>query len=203
MHVEGNHDRRPAGLSLAGTALIAALSTVFLMLGTFIPVNTIFFTALAAYFIGYSVYKYGLKYGGLQWVACVLLDALLNPDKLNWILYLCFGGYIFFSECIFYIRNRKRNLGGRPDSGSEGGSVDPVRKQLRLQLVLNWGLFNLIYIPVLVFFRGLLFDGEFAVGTLMGGIPGILLLWALGQVGWIIYDKAYRAFFRTIRERKL
>ena len=39
----------------AGTALMAALSTILLLLGTFIPVNTLFFTAMAAYLIGYTI----------------------------------------------------------------------------------------------------------------------------------------------------
>lgn len=165
--------------ALAETALIAALSVVFLLLGTFISVNTLVFTALAAYFIGYSVNKYGMKYGGIQWLVCVLLDFFLNPDKLNWLLYLSLGGYIFLSEFIFCKWNRIRD----------------EKKKMRLQLIYNWILFNIIYIPLLLFFREALFAGEVEGGTLIFVLAG--------QLGWLVYDKAYRVFFRVLRERNL
>lgn len=164
--------------ALAETAVIAALSVVFLLLGTFISINTLVFTALAAYFIGYSVNKYDIKYGGIQLVVCVLLDFFLNPDKLNWVLYLCLGGYIFLSELIFRKWNRAKE----------------EKKKMRLQLIYNWILFNIIYIPLLLFFREALFSGEIKGGTLIFALAG--------QLGWLVYDKAYRVFFRMLRERK-
>ena len=162
---------------MAGTALMAALSTILLLLGTFIPVNTLFFTAMAAYFIGYSINKYGLKYGGIQLAACVLLDLFLNPNKIHWGLYLCFGSYIFLSEVIFLKWNH----------------IGEGKKKLRVQLLFNWILFNGIDIPVLIFFQNLLPDWN-----LPGGIA---VFWVLGQIGWIIYDKAYRAFIGILQER--
>lgn len=165
--------------ALAETALMAALSVVLLLLGTFISVNTLFFTALAAYLIGYSIQKHGLKYGGIQFAACVLLDVFVNPDKFHWILYLCLGGYLLVSEWVFRKANRAQ----------EG------RKKLRRQLIYNWILFNIIYIPLVFFFRELLFAGEIPGGT--------LVLWLAGQIGWLVYDKAYRVFFQVLRERGL
>lgn len=169
--------------ALAETALISALSAILLLMGTFISVNTLFFTALAAYFIGYSINKYRLKYGGIQYVVCVLLDFFLNPDKLHWILYLCLGGYIFLSECVFQKWNR----------------VQGDKKKMRVQLICNWVLFNIIYIPLILFFKTLLL-GEEAVS---GALGSSVLLWVLGQAGWFVYDRAYLVFCRTIRERRL
>lgn len=165
--------------ALAQTALMAALSVVLLLLGTFISVNTLFFTALAAYLIGYSIQKHGMKYGGIQLVVCVLLDVFLNPDKLHWMLYLFLGGYIFLSELIFRKANR----------AEEG------KKKLRRQLIYNWILFNIIYSPLVLFFQEL-----FASGEIPGGTP---VLWLAGQIGWFVYDKAYRVFFQVLRERGL
>lgn len=172
MHL--NHTR-----AAAGTALIAALSTILLLMGTFIPVNTLFFTAMAAYLIGYTISKYGLKYGAAQMVICVLLDFFLNPDKLHWGLYLCLGGYIFLCELVFMKGNR----------------VEEPKKKLRLQLACNWVLFQLIYVPLLLFFRSYFPAFDLPAGT--------FLLWLAGQLGWIVYDKAYRVFIGMLRERKL
>lgn len=166
--------------AIAATAVASALSVVLLMVGTFIAPNTLFFTALAAYLTGYSINKCGLPYGFLQLVVCVLLDIFLNPDKLNWILYLCMAGYIFLSELMF----RKWN------------HVRDEKKKYRVQLICNCILFNMIYIPLL-----LLFKNQFLFGR--GIRAGIAVLWAAGQVGWIIFDRAYCVFFRTIREHRL
>ena len=81
--------------AMAAAALMAALSVVLLLIGVYIPVNTLFFTAMAAYLAGYTINKYGIKYGGAQLVVCALLDMFFIPDKLNWIVYLCLSGYIF------------------------------------------------------------------------------------------------------------
>ncbi len=163
----------------AGTALMAALSTILLLLGTFIPVNTLFFTAMAAYLIGYTISRYGLKYGAAQLVLCVLLDFFLNPDKVHWGLYLCLGGYIFLCELVF----------------AKWNHIEDQKKKLRFQLVCNWGLFQVIFVPILLFFRSFFPMFDMPAGT--------FLLWMAGQLGWIVYDKAYRVFISMLRERKL
>ena len=165
--------------AVAAAAVMSALSVLLLLVGTLISPNTLFFSALAAYLIGYTVNKYGLKYGCAQLVVCVLLDFFVNPNKLNWILYLCLGGYIFVGEAIFQKWNRVRD----------------ERKRFRVQLMCNWILFNMIYIPLLTMCRGLLFSEDVSVG--------FAVLWFAGQVGWFLYDKAYRFFFRTLRDRNL
>ena len=44
---------------MAALAMMAALSMVLILLGTVIPVNTLFFTAAAAYMTGIAVVLYG------------------------------------------------------------------------------------------------------------------------------------------------
>lgn len=173
--------------AIAGTALMSAFSVILLMAGTFVSVNTLFFSALAAYLIGFSVNQYGFRYSGVQLAACTLLDVFLNPDKLNGILYLCLGLYIFLSELIFQKKNH----------------IEDAGKKMRVQLIFNWILFNIIYIPLILFFQQLLFPGGLPGNIKGDSVTGRLVLWAAGQIGWIVYDKAYRVFFRTLRERKL
>ena len=167
---------------IAILGVFAALSTVFTVLGTVISVNTVFFTALAAYLVGYAIFRYGLPAGLMQCVICTLLDAFLNPDKFNFFVYLGFGIYIIFSEFVFQKANKIK---------------DP-KKKMRRQLIYNWILFNIIYIPTVLFFENILIREAAFTGSAQKWI-----LLAVGQVGWWIYDKAYREFFRFLRERKL
>ncbi|MCM1245855.1 MAG: hypothetical protein NC293_09470 [Roseburia sp.] len=173
--------------ALAGVALLSAFSLLLLLLGTFASVNTLFFTAMAAYLVGYSISKYGLSYGGMQLAVCVLLDIFLNPDKFHWFLYLCLGVYIFLSEVSFRKWNR----------------IADLRKKMRVQLIFGWILFNIIYIPVLLFFRKLFFTGSLPGGLSGDSVLGCVVFWLAGQAGWFLYDKAYRVFFKILRERKL
>ncbi len=173
--------------ALAGVSILCALSVLSLLAGTFLAMNTLFFTALAAYLIGYSINQYSLKYGAMQWVVCTVLDFFLNPDKMNWILYVALGGYIVLCEFVFQKWNR----------------IEKIRKKLRVQLFYNWIVFNVIYIPIIVWFRELLL-GENPPEIVQGNsIVTLAILWGLGQIGWLVYDMAYRVFFRAIRERKL
>lgn len=173
--------------ALAGAALISAFSVILLLAGTFISVNTLFFTALAAYLTGYSIYKYGLPYGAMQLAVCVLLDVFLNPQKFHWFLYLCLGMYIFLSEVSFRKWNR----------------IVDIRKKMRVQLIFGWILFNIMYIPMLLFFQNLFFTGSLPGGIGGDSLKGYAVLWLAGQAGWLVYDKAYRVFFKFLRERKL
>lgn len=112
---------------------------------------------------------------------------MLNPDKFHWILYACLGIYIFLSELIF----------------CKGNRVQDIKKKMRVQLIYNWILFNMIYIPLVLFFQNLLFAGTLPGGISGSSLQGMAALWLAGQVGWFLYDKAYRVFCRTLRERKI
>lgn len=74
---------------IAGVGMLSALSVLLLAAGSFVTVNTLFLTALAAYLVGYAIFRYGLPAGLMQCVICTLLDAFLNPDKFN---FFCLSG---------------------------------------------------------------------------------------------------------------
>ena len=67
---------------IARLGVFAALSTVFTVLGTVISVNTVFFTALAAYLLGIIVVRFGIKEGILFYFVCAALDFFVNLDIL-------------------------------------------------------------------------------------------------------------------------
>ena len=83
---------------IAILGVFAALSTVFTVLGTVISVNTVFFTALAAYLLGIIVVRFGIKEGILFYFVCAALDFFVNPDKMHVILYLALAAYILFCK---------------------------------------------------------------------------------------------------------
>ena len=74
---------------IAILGVFAALSTVFTVLGTVISVNTVFFTALAAYLLGIIVVRFGIKEGFFFYFVCVALYFPVIP-----ILYLALAAYI-------------------------------------------------------------------------------------------------------------
>ena len=102
-------------------------------------------------------------------------------------LYLALGSYLIICEWIFRKWNR----------------IVDIRKKMRRQLVYNCIVFNTMYIPVIVLFQEMLL-GEKAKEVLPeNAILCVVILWVLGQIGWLIYDKAYRVFFQTLQRRKL
>ena len=92
---------------IAILGVFAALSTVFTVLGTVISVNTVFFTALAAYLLGIIVVRFGIKEGILFYFVCAALDFFVNPNKMHVILYLALAAYILLSEGIFLLMQKK------------------------------------------------------------------------------------------------
>ena len=92
---------------IAILGVFATLSTVFTVLGTVISVNTVFFTALAAYLLGIIVVRFGIKEGILFYFVCARLDFFVNPDKMHVILYLALAAYILLSEGIFLLMQKK------------------------------------------------------------------------------------------------
>lgn len=173
--------------ALAGVSLLSALSVLLLLTGSYLYVTTLFLTVLAAYLIGYSVHRYGLKYSGMQWILCTILDLCLNPDKMNGLLYLILGGYIYVSEWMFCKWNREQK----------------IQRKMKIQLLWNWILFNVLYVPAIIGFRHLLLHEkvwEMLPGNAVAEI-GILIV--VGQAGWFVYDKAYRVFFWVLRKRNL
>lgn len=153
-------------------AVLAALSTVLTVLGTIISVNTVFFTAAAAFLAGIVLTRYGTGAGMIFYIVCATLDFLVNPDKFHVLLYLCLAGYIVLSELTF------RLLPIKNDKKKEG-----VHRGIRFVI------FALIYLP-LIFFVPRLFVSESILEE--SWLMPVLLLG--GVVGWFLYDIAYGAF---------
>ena len=157
---------------MAMMGVMAALSTVLTVLGTVISVNTVFFTAAAAFLAGVMLTRYGKGAGVLFYVVCAVLDFFLNPDKLHVLLYLGLAGYIVLSELTYSLLR-----------------VEDGRKKEWIHRGIRFGLFAVIYLPLALFLPRLLVNEEILNETWL--LPAILIA---GVVGWVIYDIAYGAF---------
>ncbi len=164
---------------IAVMGVLAALSTVLLVLGTFISVNTLFFTAAASFLAGIVLLRFGKKEGLLFYVVCAVLDFIINPNKVHVLLYLALAGYVVLSELTYsFLRGEEKKA-----------------KEWRHRLV-RFCLFLVIYVPCIIFFPKLFVSGQilqksWIFPALLGG----------GVIGWFLYDIAYAVFKKVLAER--
>ncbi len=153
---------------MAVGGLLLALSVVCMVLGSVIETNTLFLLAAASYFVGIIIREMGLRTGAAFYLAAILLGAIVAPNKFYVLSFAAMGFYILAVEVVFVLL------------GKMTGTVN--RKVLFW--VLKYLVFNLMYIPMLLFFQQLLF-GKSLPGT------WLIVVIALGQAGLWIYDRAY------------
>ena len=154
--------------NMAVGGLLLALSVVCMILGSVIETNTLFLLAAASYFVGIIIREMGLRTGAAFYLAANLLGFIVAPNKFYVLSFAAMGFYILAVEVIFVLLGKMK------------GTVN--RK------ALFWGLkylvFNVMYIPMLLFFQQILF-GKSLTGMWMFGVI------AAGQIGLWIYDRAY------------
>lgn len=174
--------------SMAVLGVMAALSTVLTVLGTYISVNTVFFTAAAAFLVGIAVVEYGPGRGTLFFVVCSLLDFFINPNPLHILLYVVFALYFLVAEGS-YIGLKKRS--GRKKERLHGG----------IRLVV----FLILYVPAVIFLPEL-FVSDTVLERWMDASWFLPVILAAGIPLWLIFDMAYFAvkkevikIFRTVK----
>ena len=146
--------------------LLLALTVVFMALGSIIETSTLFLLAAASFFVGIVVREFGLKTGGAFYLAAVLLGAITAPNKFYVLTFAAMGLYIWGIEAVW------KWLEKHPEMPQ------------RYKVFVKYVIFNVIYIPVVILFRDLLFAQAVSAGITVGVIVG-------GQIGLFIYDKAY------------
>lgn len=153
---------------MAVCGLMLALSVVCMVLGSVIETSTLFLLALASYFTGIVIREFGTGAGGAFWLAAVLLGFILAPNKFYVITFAAMGLYIVAVEFAW------RKI------GKLRGSVS--RK--KIFWIVKYAVFNVLYIPAVLGFQRLLFSEK---------ISGVLLIGVLaaGQIGLLLYDRAY------------
>lgn len=165
--------------TMAILGVLAALSTVLTVLGTVISVNTVFFTAAAAFLAGIVVIRFGMGYGTIFFAVCSVLDFIFNPNKIHLFLYIGFAGYLILSEGSYRVIQKKMGVPG-----------------LWLHRGLRLVFFLVLYLPLICFVPQLLVSEEMMK---MAGFYPVMI--AGGMVAWVVYDFAYGAFKRYFYER--
>lgn len=153
---------------MAFGGLLLALTILCMSLGSLIESNTLFLLAAASYFVGIVIRETGLGTGLAFYAGAVLLGFLITPNKFYVISYAGLGFYILATELAWCLLGRfawKKS----PDA---------------VFWIIKYGIFNLLYLPVVFFFPKLIFAGELGTPVLVGAV-------AAGQAVLFLYDKAY------------
>ena len=148
--------------------LLLALTVVFMALGSIIETSTLFLLAAASFFVGIVVREFGLKTGGAFYLAAVLLGAVTAPNKFYVLTFAAMGVYIWGIEAVW------RWLERHPE----------MIQRYKVFWIAKYVIFNIVYIPVVLIFRELLFGQTVSDGIMAAVIAG-------GQIGLFIYDRAY------------
>lgn len=170
--------------SLAFGGVLLALAVVFMSLGSIIETSTLFLLAAASYFVGIVIREFGLRLGATFYVAAVLLGMITAPNKFYVLTFSAMGFYIWGIEAMWrWLERRSQYRNGRVLFG-----------------VFKFVIFDIMYIPIVIFFRELLFGKEIPSSLFVVIIAG-------GQIGLFLYDKAYEYFqshvWGKFRERML
>ena len=152
------------GLLLAVTVLLIVLSGVF-------EFNTLFLLGAASFGVGIAIRESSIRYGFGFYLAAILLGLILAPNKFYCITFAVMGMYLIIIEYAF---------------DRLTGMKQKINRQ-KLYWLIKYAAFNIMYLPLLFFLPGLIYQGE---------ISGIILMVMLlaGQAVLLVYDMAYRYF---------
>ena len=81
------------GKKVSFLSISVVLCVLFLVIASYIPTNTAFFTLFSTCFVMLSVYEYGISGGIMTYFASALLSFFLAPDKQVWLMFTAFFGF--------------------------------------------------------------------------------------------------------------
>lgn len=156
--------------------LLLALTVVCMALGSIIESGTLFLLAAASFFVGIIFREFGGKTGAAFYVAGVLLGAVLAPNKFYVVTYAALAAYILAVEIVWELL---------------GSWNADVKKKKKVFLAVKYVVFNVIYLPAVLFFQELLF-GKMLPHWMLAAV------WLGGQVILFFYDGAYEYVQREL-----
>lgn len=154
--------------TLAFGGLLLALTVVFMALGSIIETSTLFLLAAASYFVGIVVREFGLRAGAAFYIAAVLLGFITAPNKFYVLTFAAMGFYIWGIEAVWRWLEKRLQY----------------RNRRMIFWISKYVIFNIVYIPIVIAFREMLF--AWAVSDTM-----IIIVVLGGQIALFIYDRAY------------
>lgn len=156
-------------LSFLGVLL--AVTVVFIILSGVFEFNTIFLLAAASFGVGIAIREGGFGIGIGFYLGAVILSLFLAPNKLYILTFGAMGLYLLMEELVFM---KFSNMTWKASRG-------------RLFWMLKYIVFNVMYLPMLLFIPRLVYQGEINTGIKLVLIIG-------GQVALFLYDMAYHYF---------
>ena len=140
------------------SALLTALTMVFLYLSSVFPTMQLTFVAAASLFVTAQVIENGIRGGLFVFIGSTLLGFLIVPDKTSMILYLLFFGYYPIVKSL-----------------AERNNKPLIRWLIKISIM------SAAMAVILYFFGELIFDlGSFEYG--------VLAFAALFEITFILYD---------------
>lgn len=155
---------------IAFLGLMTAIVTIGIVMGSIIESNTLFLLAASAFAVGIAVREYGFSLAVGFWLACLFLGVILSPNKLYMITYAALSFYILFEEASYRFVHKRCMKCGK-----------------WLHILMKWIVFNLCYLPMIIWFPKIIYGGKISTTI-------FIAILAAGQLGWLIYDKAYQYF---------
>ena len=158
------------GKKMAFLGLLLAITLILIILSGVFEFNTLFLIGAASFCVGIALREYGMSFGIGFYIASIILGLLLAPNKLYMITYGAMGLYIVGREFAWTMIDRAKK-----------------KNPIVIYWVLKYVIFNLIYIPIIIFMPKLIYQGTINTGlTIMLIIGGQALLFVL--------DKSYDYF---------
>lgn len=168
MHGRGFVRMHVGARRIAVLGMLTALSILLVYMGSILESSTFFFLAIASYGVGIANREYQRRWMVAYAIASVLLSFLVAPNKLYCCTFAGMSLYMVLTELLWeWIAERK----------------EMQHKNLILW-ILKYVIFNLMYIPVILFLPNLIFTGEVSKTYLY-------LALLVGQAALFLYDKAY------------
>ena len=154
--------------TMAFGGLLLALTVVCMALGSVIETSTLFLLAAASFFVGIVIREFGLKAGAAFYIAAVLLGFITAPNKFYVLTFAAMGLYIVIIEAAWRFLGRSSRT-----------------QRQTIFWAVKYMAFNVMYIPMLIFFEELILGGQKLSPIMTAGI------WIAGQIALFIYDRAY------------
>lgn len=163
MHVKIN--------ALATAGVLAAFSVVMLHLSAAVESSSLFFISAASFCSGIVIREWGARMAMSFGVVTILLNAFFAPDKMHVVTY---------SGMVIYLLAREY-------AWEKIANATKLTRRREIFWLIRYLIFNLLYVPVLIFFPKLFVASEIS-GTVR------MFAFLIGQVALSIYDYAYVYF---------
>ncbi len=160
---------------LAFLGLLLAFADLLIIFSGILEFNTLFLLAAASFCVGIAIRETDIRIGFGFYLACIFIGIMLAPNKLYCITFAAMGLYLVLMEYSW-----GKVIGRRS-----------VKDKTKVFWMVKYLIFNLIFIPMILFFPKLIYQGSIS--------PFILLLMIIGgQVALYLYDYAYHYFQSVI-----